>query len=86
MRTASMTEFLRDPKRVIREVERTSEILIKRRDAEPLRLAMSSRVQEDREGTQILARLLAVALPEMLDTLWPPLVNAVPWLRFLPEQ
>jgi hypothetical protein len=84
METVSMTVLLRDPKRVIRQVERVSEVLIKRRDAAPLRLALSSRAEAEREGTRLLARLLAKALPEVAGSLWPSLVDALPWLRFLP--
>jgi hypothetical protein len=86
METASITELLRDPKRVIRRLERTSAILIERRDAVPLRLSLNSRVEEEREGTAMLAHVLLKALPDLAGHVWGPLVDAYPWLRFLPEE
>lgn len=87
MKTTTITQLLRDPKGVIRKVEKASEILIKRRDADPLRLSLDSRVAEDREGAVLLARVLVRALPsmELTKAVWEPLVDLYPWLRFLPE-
>ena len=89
METATITELLRDPKSVILKLEKASEILIERRDADPLRLGLSSRVEADRAGTALLARMLMKALPEIPELtklVWEPLLDAHPWLRFLPEQ
>jgi len=87
METTTITELLRDPKGVIQRLEKTSEVLIERRDAAPLCLSLGSRVQAEREGTAVLAHVLVRALPEMLQLtlLWPPLVDSQPWLRLLPE-
>ncbi len=81
-----MTELLRDPKGVIRRLEKVSDIVIERRDAAPLRLTLNSRVEEDRAGTAILARLLVKALPDVTDVVWVSLADAYPWLRFLPDR
>jgi hypothetical protein len=86
MESASMTDLLRDPRRVIRRLEKGSDIIVERRDGAPLRLTLSSRAQEEREGTAVLARVLVKALPELARLAWDPLVDTHPWLRFLPER
>ena len=78
METASITELLRDPKGVIRKLDRASEVIIERRDAAPLRLALSSRVEQDREGTGLLARIFEKALPENGQTRLGALRRRVP--------
>ena len=84
MKTASITDLLRNPKGVLRRVDQSQEVVIERRDAAPLRLALSSQVDEERRGTAVLARLLARALPGLGKTLWAPVEELHPWLRFLP--
>ena len=86
METTSITEFLRDPKGVIRKLDKASDVIIERRDAAPLRLTLSARAEADREGTAMLARVLIKALPDLADHVWEPMVEVYPWLRFLPEQ
>src|SRR5207245_5298795 len=85
METASITELLRDPKGVIHRVEKGGDVIIERRDAAPLRLTLRSRVEDDRAGTAVLARVLMKALPDLVGTVWKTLAEAYPWLRFLPE-
>lgn len=89
METVTITEMLRNPKGVIRKLDKTREVLIQRRDATPLRLSLSSRVEAEREGVALLARVLRKALQkraELEDTVWEPIVDAYPWLRFLPKK
>jgi hypothetical protein len=86
METASITELLRDPNRVIDRVEKGSDVIIERRDAAPLCLTLRSRVEEDRAGTAVLARVLLKALPDLIGAAWGILAEAYPWLRFLPER
>ena len=86
METTSITEFLRDPKGVIRKLDKASDVIIERRDAAPLRLTLSSRAEADREGTAMLAHVLMKVLPDLAEQVWEPLVEVYAWLRFLPEQ
>jgi hypothetical protein len=86
METTSITEFLRNPKGVIRKLEKSSDVIIERRDAAALRLTLNSRVSEEWEGTAMLARVLMKAMPELAQHAWEPLVDSYGWLRFLPER
>jgi hypothetical protein len=83
--TATLTTFLRDPKRVIRQLGR-GPVVLRRRDGESLRLSLSSTSESANEGAELVARLLADALgaPEIERRLVEAIEPKLPWIRLLP--
>lgn len=92
MATATFTEFLREPKRVIRELDRSRRVVIERRDADDLVLMNARQDERAAEGTEIVALLLGRALSNervrdaLGETLVDTLTQRLPWLRFLPDE
>ena len=79
----SFSEFLRQPNDVVAELA-DHDVLLRRRNAPPLRLSQAARDEDRSEAFEVLARLLrnlAVHLPGAFDDA----VNEVfPWVMFLP--
>lgn len=81
----SWSDFLREPTRVLPQIERGEEVILRRRDGGALRLALESEAQAAEVGTEIAALVLAKALPGMdLTFLAEVLRPRLPWTRFLP--
>jgi hypothetical protein len=77
------SEFLRQPKNVVAELAE-HDVVLRRRNAPPLRLSQADRDEDRSEAFDALARLLrnlAVHSPSALD---PVLDDVFPWLTFLP--
>ncbi|MFC8046441.1 hypothetical protein [Nocardia sp. NPDC057353] len=84
--TASWSEFLRDPNRVIETMEAHGEVTLVRRSAAPVRLSDAGRADADEATLGALTMLLALAMDdEVLDRLVGKLSIAFPWLELLPE-
>lgn len=82
---ATLTDFLRDPNSIVAKLDR-QDVVLKRRNAEDLRLSLRSRSEADDEGVRILAHLLGQALAD--DVVRDRLAVAagdISWVRFLPE-
>lgn len=81
---ATLTDFLRDPNRVIDELEQT-DVVLHRRNAGDLRLSLQARREEGDEGLRFIARFLGAAFAD--DGVRERLVAAamvVPWVTLLP--
>ena len=84
--TATFSEFLREPKRVIRQLEKSARVVIERRDADNLVLMNAARAEEDSEGVEIVAHVLSKALAEIPSQVFAQaLEERLPWVRFLPK-
>ena len=82
--TPTLTDFLRDPNRVIDELEQT-DVVLHRRNAGDLRLSLQARGEEGDEGLRFIARFLGAAFAD--DDVRERLVAAamvVPWVTMLP--
>ena len=81
----SWSDFLREPTRVLPQVERGEVVILRRRDGPALRLGLESKAEDEKVGTEIAALVLAKLMPRMQRSL---LVEALrprlPWTRFLP--
>ena len=83
---ATLTDFLRDPKAIVEQLERR-DVILHRRNAADLHLSLRSRVEADDEAVGFLARLLGRVLAD--DELRGRLADAVaviPWVMFLPAE
>ncbi len=83
----SWSDFIREPTRALSHLERGEDVILRRRDGEPLRLTLKSRSEAASLGTEIAARVLADALPT-IDSIErivaDSLSERLPWLRLLP--
>jgi hypothetical protein len=83
--TATFSEFLREPKRVIRQLDKAGRVVIERRDADNLVLMNAARAEENSEGIEIVAHVLAKALAKIPSEVFAhALEERLPWVRFLP--
>lgn len=83
--TATFSEFLREPKRVIRQLDKAARVVIERRDADDLVLMNAARAEADSEGVEIVAHVLAKALSRVPSEIFAhALEERLPWVRFLP--
>jgi hypothetical protein len=83
----SWSDFLREPTRALSRLERGEDVILRRRDGEPLRLTLKSRGEAANLGTEIAARILAGALPALdsIDrVIGDALGERLPWVRLLP--
>ena len=81
---ATLTDFLRDPKAIVEQLERR-DVVLHRRNAADLHLSLRSRVESDDEAVGFLARVLGQVLAD--DEFRGRLAEAVaviPWVMFLP--
>lgn len=90
MSSETLTTFLRDPNSVIDRVEKGDDVILRRRDGEPLRLSLKSHWDERSTGTELVARLLVDLLepkvtPALTQALLKSLRQHFTWLTFLSE-
>ncbi|MEV0341089.1 hypothetical protein AB0H49_18895 [Nocardia sp. NPDC050713] len=84
--TATWSEFLRDPNRVIEAMEENGDVTLVRRSAPPVRLSDAAEAAATQETLGALTQLLALAMDdELLDRLVDRLTIAFPWIELLPE-
>jgi hypothetical protein len=82
----SWSAFLREPSQVEPMLER-GDVLLRRRDAEPLRLTLSSRQDHEHEVMKTAARLVASVLANPSRGFNPKTAeDQLPWTRFLPPK
>jgi len=82
----TLTDFLRDPNRVVDRLEH-ADVVLRRRNAGDLRLSLQSRSDAATENVRFLTRLLGVALTdEVARKRLRASAEAIPWLAFLPEE
>ncbi len=83
---ATLTDFLRDPNGVVERLEHV-DVVLHLRNAEDLRLSLSSRNDAVNESVRFVARVLGTALKdELVRQHLGSSVEAIPWLRFLPVE
>jgi hypothetical protein len=79
------SDFLREPTRVLPQVERGEAVILKRRDGAALLLGLESRADDAQVGTEIAALVLAKVIPRMERALLAEALQPrLPWTRFLP--
>lgn len=84
--TATFSTLLRNPNGVIEQLE-DGDVLLTRRDAEPLRLTKAVHSAQEAETLGALAQLIASTLlsDDSSDHLASRLSDPFPWIEFLPE-
>ena len=81
---ATLTDFLRDPKAIVEQLDRR-DVVLHRRNAADLHLSLRSRAESDDEAVGFLARLLGrVLADDALRGRLADAVAAIPWVMFLP--
>ena len=90
MESATFTEFLRDPNRVIKRLRGSRGIVLERRGAASLVLSLKAREEESQVGEEMVAHLLAKLLDsaesKIATVLEKALVEKLPWSRLLPAE
>jgi hypothetical protein len=85
--TATFSELLRTPNEVIGKLEAGGDVVLTRRDAEPLRLSLAGPAAAESSTLDALAQLIGASLDEeMCDRMARHLAEPFPWVEFLPEQ
>lgn len=83
--TATFSAFLRTPKEVIEQLD-GGDVVLTRRDAEPLRLSKARRVDHETDALSALSQMIAASLDEdRCDLIAGHLADPFPWIEFLPE-
>jgi len=83
--TATFSALLRTPNEVIEQLEQ-GDVLLTRRDAEPLRLSKAHSAQEESDTLSALAQLIAASLDDdACERLISHLGDPFPWIAFLPS-
>ena len=83
--TATFSELLRTPNDVIGKLITDGDVLLTRRDAEPLRLSLAGPAAAEITTLGALAQLISASLDdEMCDRLAQHLAEPFPWIEFLP--
>lgn len=83
---ATLTDFLRDPNAVVERLQLT-DVVLHRRNDEDLRLSLDSRSEAIETSVEVVGRLLLSALADRaVRERLRASVNAIPWLKFLPER
>ena len=81
---ATLTDFLRDPKSIVEQLDRR-DVVLHRRNAADLHLSLRSRVEADDEAVGFLARLLGRVLADVdIRERFAESVATIPWVTFLP--
>lgn len=81
---ATLTDFLRDPKSIVEQLDRR-DVVLHRRNAADLHLSLRSRVEADDEAVGFLARLLGRVLADVdVRERFAESVATIPWVTFLP--
>jgi hypothetical protein len=84
--TVTFSELLRKPNDVIGKLD-AGDVLLTRRDAEPLRLSLAGPATAEVGTLDALAQLIAASLDdEMSDRVAQHLLEPFPWAEFLPAQ
>ncbi|MEV6215724.1 hypothetical protein [Nocardia sp. NPDC051833] len=84
--TATWSEFLRDPNRIIEEMEANGDVILVRRSAPPVRLSSADAEAAASDALGVLMQLLTVAMDdEVLERMVARLAVVFPWLELLPE-
>lgn len=84
--TATLTDFLHRPARILRKVDR-QDVVLRRRGKPSIRLSLEARQEATTVGTEAAAHVLADAMasiPGMPSMLPEILERRYPWVRFLP--
>lgn len=82
--TSTFSAFLRTPNEVIAQLE-DGDVLLTRRDAEPLRLSKARSAEQEANTMSALAQLIAASLDgEALERLVKNLAGPFPWIALLP--
>ena len=82
---ATLTDFLRDPNAVVERLQ-LMDVVLHRRNDEDLRLSLDSRSEAIETSVELVSRLLLTALADRaVREHLRASVNAIPWLKFLPE-
>jgi hypothetical protein len=81
---ATLTDFLRQPKPILKKLAREDVVLHRRGDV-ALRLSLDTRSSSSSAGTEIAASLLAglVNVPQVPNSLGILLAARFPWMKFL---
>src|SRR5450631_2530597 len=83
----SWTTFLRSPNEVVSRLDQ-GDVILKRRDASPLRLSLATRASAESQGTELTARVLREALsrsPGLAEIFLETVERDKPWVRLLPR-
>jgi hypothetical protein len=89
MSMETLTDFLREPKRVLKQVDK-EDVVLARRGKAAIRISLDSRVEAQQERSELAAHLLADAV-----ALFPAIMTArmttilekrFPWVRLLPTE
>ena len=84
--TATFSALLRTPNEVIERLEH-GDVLLTRRDAEPLRLSKARTAQAESDTLSALAQLIAASLDDdACERLVDRLADPFPWIAFLPSK
>jgi len=84
--TATFSALLRTPNEVIERLEQ-GDVLLTRRDAEPLRLSKARSAQTESDTLSALAQLIAASLDDdACDRLVNRLADPFPWIALLPSK
>lgn len=85
--TATFSTFLRSPNSVIERLDEGGDVLLTRRDGEPLRLSKARDAEQEATTLQALAQLIAASLDdEACDRLVGRLSEPFPWIALLPPE
>jgi hypothetical protein len=80
----TLTDFLRQPKPILKKLAKEDVVLRRRGDA-ALRLSLDTRASASSAGSEVAASLLAdlVDVPQVPDSLANLLASRFPWMKFL---
>lgn len=82
--TATFSAFLRTPKDVIDQLER-GDVLLTRREAEPLRLSKARPAEQEADTLAALAQMIVASLDDtVFNRLAARLTDPFPWIAVLP--
>lgn len=88
MSIETLTDFLRQPKRALKLVDK-EDVVLARRGKASIRISLDSRVEAQQERNELAAHLLADAvakLPSVSELLGELLESRFPWVRLLPAE
>lgn len=84
--TATFSALLRTPNEVIEQLN-DGDVLLTRRDAEPLRLSKARNAAQEIDTLSALAQLIGASLDDQAcDRLVDNLAGPFPWIEFLPAE
>jgi hypothetical protein len=86
MNIDTLTDFLRQPKKILKQVDK-EDVVLARRGKASIRISLDSRVEAQQERGELAAHLLAdavAAIPAMPAQMAALLEKRFPWVRLLP--